>query len=133
MTKLLRKTQQPSEFADNQIHDAYSSSTTDTYSCDYINNKLGDPQSWETLSLLVGSATFPLRITKRNGIVNVNGVLTGITGTQQIATIPEGYRPSSQIVAVASNTNIQINTDGAMYTLNATNNSLGINITYFIH
>lgn len=39
MSKLLRKTQQPSEFADNQIHDAYSTSTTDTYSCNYINNK----------------------------------------------------------------------------------------------
>ena len=37
---LIRKTQQPSEFADNQIHDAYSTSTTDTYSCNYINNKL---------------------------------------------------------------------------------------------
>lgn len=38
MSKLLRKTQQPSEFADNQIHDSYSTSTTDTYSCNYINN-----------------------------------------------------------------------------------------------
>lgn len=37
---LIRKTQQPSEFADNQIHDTYSTSTTDTYSCNYINNKL---------------------------------------------------------------------------------------------
>lgn len=36
---ILRKTQQPSEFADNQIHDAYSTSTTDTYSCNYVNNK----------------------------------------------------------------------------------------------
>lgn len=36
---ILRKTQQPSEFADNQIHDAYSTNTTDTYSCNYINNK----------------------------------------------------------------------------------------------
>ena len=37
---ILRKTQQPSEFADNQIHDAYNTSTTDTYSCNYVNNKL---------------------------------------------------------------------------------------------
>jgi hypothetical protein len=35
---ILRKIQQPSEFADNQIHDAYNTSTTDTYSCNYINN-----------------------------------------------------------------------------------------------
>ena len=40
MAKLLRKAQQPSDFADNQIHDAYSTSTTDTYSCNYINNGL---------------------------------------------------------------------------------------------
>lgn len=38
MTKLIRKTQQPSDFPENQIHDAYSTSTTDTYTCNYINN-----------------------------------------------------------------------------------------------
>ena len=37
---LIRKTQQPSDYPENQIHDAYSTSTTDTYSCDYINKKL---------------------------------------------------------------------------------------------
>lgn len=34
---LIRKTQQPSDFPENQIHDAYSTSTTDTYSCNYLN------------------------------------------------------------------------------------------------
>ena len=34
---LIRKTQQPSTYPENQIHDAYSTSTTDTYSCNYIN------------------------------------------------------------------------------------------------
>lgn len=37
MTKLIRKTQQPSDYPSNQIHDAYSTSTTDTYSCNYMN------------------------------------------------------------------------------------------------
>lgn len=37
MTKLIRKTQQPSDYPSNQIHDAYSTSTTDTYTCNYIN------------------------------------------------------------------------------------------------
>ena len=36
---LIRKTQQPSDYPENQIHDAYSTSTTDTYSCNYINHK----------------------------------------------------------------------------------------------
>lgn len=38
MTKLIRKTQQPSDYPSNQIHDAYSTSTTDTYTCNYIND-----------------------------------------------------------------------------------------------
>lgn len=40
MTKLIRKTQQPSDYSINQIHDAYSTSTTDTYSCNYINKQI---------------------------------------------------------------------------------------------
>ena len=35
---LIRKTQQPSDYTDNQIHDAYSTSATDTYSCNYLND-----------------------------------------------------------------------------------------------
>ena len=34
---LIRKTQQPSDYPENQIHDSYSTSATDTYSCNYIN------------------------------------------------------------------------------------------------
>lgn len=37
MTKLIRKTQQPSDYPRNSIHDTYSTSTTDTYACNYIN------------------------------------------------------------------------------------------------
>ena len=40
MTKLIRKTQQPSDYPSNQIHDAYNTSTTDTYSCNYINKQI---------------------------------------------------------------------------------------------
>ena len=35
---LIRKTQQPSTYPENQIHDAYSTSATDTYSCNYLND-----------------------------------------------------------------------------------------------
>lgn len=35
---LIRKTQQPSDYPKNQIHDAYNESTSDTYSCNYLNN-----------------------------------------------------------------------------------------------
>lgn len=36
---IIRKTQQPSNYPENQIHDAYSTSATDTYTCNYINHK----------------------------------------------------------------------------------------------
>lgn len=36
----IRKTQQPADYPDNQIHDAYSASTSDTYTCNYINGKV---------------------------------------------------------------------------------------------
>ena len=36
---LIRKTQQPSNYPSNSIHDAYSESQTDIYSCNYINNQ----------------------------------------------------------------------------------------------
>ena len=35
---LIRKTQQPSTYPENQIHGAYSTSATDTYNCNYINS-----------------------------------------------------------------------------------------------
>lgn len=34
---LIRKTQQPSKFPSNSIHDTYTESTSGTYNCDYIN------------------------------------------------------------------------------------------------
>ena len=40
MTKLIRKTQQPSDYPSNQIHDSYSTSTTNTYSCNYLNKQI---------------------------------------------------------------------------------------------
>ena len=39
---LIRKTQQPSDYPSNQIHDAYSTSTTDTYNCNYINEAINE-------------------------------------------------------------------------------------------
>lgn len=37
---LIRKTQQPSDFPENSIHDTYNESTSDTYSCNYVNSLL---------------------------------------------------------------------------------------------
>ena len=46
---LIRKTQQPSDFPENQIHDAYSTSTTDTYSCNYLNENIKSSKNYTIL------------------------------------------------------------------------------------
>ena len=46
MTKLIRKTQQPSDYPSNQIHDSYSTSTTNTYSCNYLNKQIKNIEVW---------------------------------------------------------------------------------------
>ena len=55
MTKLIRKTQQPSDYPSNQIHDAYSTSTTDTYSCNYINE--ARLEEYSTTEKIIGTWT----------------------------------------------------------------------------
>ncbi len=36
----IRKTQQPAQYPQNQVHDVYSESTSDIYNCNFINNIL---------------------------------------------------------------------------------------------
>ena len=52
---LIRKTQQPSTYPENQIHDAYSTSATDTYSCNYINSHNLKPSIIHQVTPTVGS------------------------------------------------------------------------------
>lgn len=69
---LIRKTQQPSTYPENQIHDAYSTSTTDTYSCNYINEVTkgdnGEPQ------YMVASLSAPIDISTSNEPVMLDTV-----------------------------------------------------------
>lgn len=39
---IIRKTQQPSDYPSNSISNSKTTGTTNTYSCDYINNKVDD-------------------------------------------------------------------------------------------
>ena len=54
---LIRKTQQPSTYPENQIHDAYSTSATDTYSCNYINQFVKETVLFENTSGTAGDIT----------------------------------------------------------------------------
>lgn len=65
---LIRKTQQPSDYPSNQIHDAYSISTTDTYSCNYINNivETGSNANGTYVKYSDGRMECYKRVTKKN-------------------------------------------------------------------
>lgn len=51
-TVRIKKIQQPSDYPSNQIHDAYSTSTTDTYSCNYINKAI--LEEYSTTEKIIG-------------------------------------------------------------------------------
>ena len=74
MTKLIRKTQQPSDYPSNQIHDAHSTSTTDTYTCNYING----------IDENVGNLT-QLNTTSKNNLVSaINEVNANINNLKSV-------------------------------------------------
>ena len=62
----------------------------------------------------------------------MRGSLSGITGTTQIATIPQKYRSSqAQLIFAVSNSGLQLNSSGELYTLQASG-TIGINCTWFV-
>ena len=82
MTKLIRKTQQPSDYPSNQIHDAYSTSTTDTYSCNYLNKARSEEYSTDekkTNKIWIDNRPIYRRV--------VTGTVNGLNKTQDITTI----------------------------------------------
>ena len=133
MTKLIRKTQQPSDYPSNQIHDAYSTSTTDTYSCNYINEvdkncKINDETILGTneiieITPLVGQNYSNYGNTyyyKVGSIVYLHIGLEGLTqgANNMIYTLPSGYRPRGYASGYGLSDNIlstataQISSDG---------------------
>ena len=123
---LIRKTQQPSTYPENQIHDAYSTSATDTYSCNYINshnlkstilheitpiNSTNYDSGWGgSYYYKVGSRIYlhvAITISQKK---NIN-----------ITILPVGYRPRTNVINACSGGNlgvygaIQVNPDGKVY------------------
>lgn len=66
----IRKTQQPADYPENQIHDAYSTSTTDTYSCDYINKKLPKITVWSSSTPMITADNEEIRCIGSDGTVS---------------------------------------------------------------
>lgn len=79
------------------VTDSFSNSTTDTYSCNYINDKLLYDSGWKNASLennwtSISGRTMKYR--KIGNVVYVQGTITGGTysaGTR-LFSLPEGYR-----------------------------------------
>ena len=125
MTKLIRKTQQPSDYPSNQIHDAYSTSTTDTYSCNYINSivESGSTEDIIEITPLVGQNYSNYGNTyyyKVGSIVYLHIGLKGLTANAEnlIFTLPAGYRPRGYTCGIGVSDNLsstavtQISNDG---------------------
>lgn len=85
-----------------------SESTTDAYSCDYINDKINDT-GWKVATLKEGFTSGSLAsegnlMYRRIGnLVYTKGSLSGFTAfSQTCATLPVGYRPPTRIDAYGS-------------------------------
>lgn len=122
---LIRKTQQPSNYPENQIHDAYNTSVSDTYSCNYINDhKLKSSIIHEiTPTNATNYADFGSTYYYKTGSkVHLHVSISLTTKTQtNIATLPLNFRPKTKVVITCSGGNlgtygtIQVNTDGNIY------------------
>lgn len=124
---LIRKTQQPSTYPENQIHDAYSTSATDTYSCDYINSHNLKSSIIHQVTPTVGSNyelygnTYYYKVGSR---VHVHvGISINTQSYTAIFTLPVGFRPKTMLgfVAVGSGLDnfagLQIDPSGPVTTI----------------
>lgn len=124
---LIRKTQQPSTYPENQIHDAYSTSTTDTYSCNYINSHNLKSSIIHQVTPTVGSNyemygnTYYYKVGSR---VHVHvGMSINAQNYTIIFTLPIGFRPKTMLGFVAPGSSLdnfaglQIGTDGTVATI----------------
>ena len=124
---LIRKTQQPSDYPENQIHDAYSTSATDTYSCNYINSHNLKSSIIHYVTPTVGSNyelygnTYYYKVGSR---VHVHvGISINVQTYTTIFTLPVGFRPKTMLGFVAPGSGLdnfaglQIQPDGKIVTI----------------
>lgn len=83
----IRKTQQPADYPDNQIHDAYNTSTSDTYTCNYINGKVIEESGTDYIKY--GDGTMECWGRKTFGSI------TGQTGIYVSVSLPEAYKDTT--------------------------------------
>lgn len=109
MTKLIRKTQQPSDYPSNQIHDAYSTSTTDTYSCNYMNKSaitiISNNQShtggkWAVIQIKVNKAnTVGNGFTRSGNYIVINKPMKGVLVSAALSLTENSYSYSGDLYA----------------------------------
>lgn len=107
MTKLIRKTQQPSDYPSNQIHDAYSTSTTDTYSCNYLNksaitvisnNQYHTGSKWAVIQIKVNKAnTVGNGFTRSGNYVVINKPMKGVLVSASLSLTDNSYSYSGDL------------------------------------
>jgi hypothetical protein len=111
-----------------EVKTSNTTSDTDVYSCNYVNNKLQDT-GWIELQTEQGftpTSWNKLKYRKKNGIVCITGSvdLTEATSwTKLITTLPEGCRPPTELDIYCRSSNsgypfmVAVNADGTIRTL----------------
>lgn len=98
--KIRKKTQIAGLLA--SVLNVKAQSNSDTYSCNYINEKLRDT-GWKTATLLDGfsqnalASSGNLMYRRVGNIVYVKGSVKGFSNTGDCAQLPAGYRPPSRV------------------------------------
>lgn len=91
---LIRKTQQPAEYPENQIHDAYNESTSDTYSCNYINKFIKETVLWTNSSPTSSFASQTITLSSSDydylECFYYNYAVSGFRQVQSVK-VPKGY------------------------------------------
>lgn len=91
---LIRKTQQPSNYPENQIHDAYSTSTTDTYNCDFLNKFIKETVLWTNPNPNISFASQTITLSSDNydyfECFYYNYAVAGYRQIQSVK-VPKGY------------------------------------------
>ena len=92
---IIRKTQQPSDYPSNSISNAKTTGTTNTYSCDYINNTIDNSKLKSAILVILNE---PTEVTLTGGWVQ-----SKIPFNKVLRKLGDGFSLSNNGIVVASN------------------------------
>lgn len=105
----IKKIQQPASYPENSIYDAYSTSTTDTYSCNYLNksaitvisnNQYHTGNKWSIIQIKVTSSNSVGNGFSRSGnYIVINKPMKGVLVSAALSLTEDSYSYSGDLYA----------------------------------